>query len=57
MNVIALMPPLSLIKSLKMFFCVTSIVQINFLILISYDWIELYCEDYPVLFYSWIDYS
>ncbi len=48
MNLIALMPPLSLIKRLKMylqlqatfvFFCATSVVQIIFLlILISYDW-------------------
>ncbi len=46
MNLIALMPPLSLIKCLKMylqatfvFFCATSVVQINLLlILISYDW-------------------
>ncbi len=48
MNLIALMPPLSLIKRLKMylqlqatfvFFCATSGVQIIFLlILISYDW-------------------
>ncbi len=48
MNLIALMPPLSLIKRLKMylqlqatfvFFCATSVVQIDFLlILISYDW-------------------
>ncbi len=47
MNLIALMPPLSLIKRLKctynykplVFFCATSVVQINFLlILISYDW-------------------
>ncbi len=48
MNLIALMPPLSLIKHLKMylqlqatfvFFCATSVVQIYFLlILMSYDW-------------------
>ncbi len=46
MNLIALMPPLSLIKRLKMylqatfvFFCAISVVQIHFLlILISYDW-------------------
>ncbi len=48
MNLIALMPPLSLIKRLKIylqlqatfvFFCATSVVQIIFLlILISYDW-------------------
>ncbi len=48
MNLIALMPPLSLIKRLKMylqlqatfvFFCATSVVQITFLlILISCDW-------------------
>ncbi len=46
MNLIALMPPLSLIKRLKMyiqatfvFFCATFVVQIIFLlILISYDW-------------------
>ncbi len=45
MNLIALMPPLSLIKHLKMylqaifvFFCATSLVQIFFLlILISYN--------------------
>ncbi len=49
MNVIPLMPPLSLIKRLKMclepqatflFFCATSVVQLLLflLILISYDW-------------------
>ncbi len=48
MNLIAIMPPLSLIKRLKMylqlqatfvFFCVTSVVQIIFLLIqISYDW-------------------
>ncbi len=47
MNLIALMPPLSLIKRLKVylqlqatfvFFCATSVVQINLLILVSYDW-------------------
>ncbi len=45
MNWIALMPPLSLIKRQKMylqatfvFFCATSVVQINFLLIpISYD--------------------
>ncbi len=53
MNLIALMPPLSLIKCLKIqslqatfvFFCAISVVQINLLIQISYD------DNLFVLFY------
>ncbi len=57
MNLIALKPPLSLIKCLKMyvqatfvFFCATSVVQINLLILISWLVTYLsYCNYYIVL--------
>ncbi len=57
MNLIALKPPLSLIKRLKMyvqatfvFFCATSVVQINLLILISWLVTYLsYCTYYIVL--------
>ncbi len=58
MNLIALMPPLSLIKRLKMyvqatfvFFCATSVVQIHFL-LILISWLVTYlsyCTYYIVL--------
>ncbi len=56
MNVIALMPPLSLIKRLEMyvqatfvFFCVTSVVQIIFL-LILISWLVTYVLLYFLLY-------